>query len=43
MFDITVNNVTPFNIFYLNTNFNKSTIELNYIRTFFMLAKFEDD
>ena len=40
---VTLNNVTSLNIFNLNANFNKFTVGLHYLRTFFILAKFQDD
>ena len=40
---VTLNHVTSFNIFLLDTNFNKSTIGLNFLFVFFMFVKFQDD
>ena len=41
--DITLNNFASLNILKLNANFNKFTIGLHYLRTFSILAKFQDD
>ena len=41
--NVTLSNVTPLNIFKLNVNFNKSVVGLYYLRTFSILAKFQDD
>ena len=35
--------VTPFNIFVLDTNFNKSIVRLEFLLIFYMFAKFQDD
>ena len=40
---ITLNNVTSLNIFLLDVNFEKSTVELYYLHIFFMLAKLQCD
>ena len=34
---------TSFNIFLLNVNFDKSTIILHFLLTFFILAKFQEN
>ena len=41
--NVTLNNVTPFNIFLLDINFDKFTVRLNYLYILSMLAKFQDD
>ena len=38
---LNLSNVTSLNIFLLDVNFEKSTVELHYIHIFFMLAKFQ--
>ena len=38
--DVTLSNVTLFNIFKLYVNFDKFIVRLHYIHIFFMLAKF---
>ena len=40
---VTLSNVTPINIFLLDVNFDKPTIELQYLCIFSILAKFQDD
>ena len=35
--------VTPFNIFVLDTNFNKSIVRLEFLLIFYMFVKFQDD
>ena len=40
---LNLSNVTSLNIFLLDLNFEKSTVELHYIHIFFMLAKFHSD
>ena len=40
---ITLSNVTSLNIFYLDANFDKSTVKLHYLCIFSMLAKFQGD
>ena len=40
---ITLSNVTPLNIFYLDVNFDKSTIKVHYLRIFSILEKFQGD
>ena len=40
---VTPSNVTPINIFLLDVNFDRSTIELHYLCIFFMLTKFQGD
>ena len=40
---VTLNNITPLNIFQLNVNFDKSTIRLHYLRIIFILARFQGD
>ena len=38
---VTLSNVIQLNIFKLDTNFDKLTIELDYLYIFFMFAKFK--
>ena len=40
---VTLNNVISLNIFYLDMNFDKSTIRLYYLCIFFILSKFQGD
>ena len=40
---VTLNNITPFNIFLLDAKFDKSTVKLHYLRIFSILAKFQGD
>ena len=40
---VTLNNVTPFNIFLLDGNSDKSTVGLLYFCIFSILIKFKDD
>ena len=40
---VTLNNITPLNIFQLNVNFDKFTIRLHYLRIIFILARFQGD
>ena len=41
--NVTLNNITQFNIFWLDVNFDKFTVRLNYLYILSMLAKFQDD
>ena len=38
---VTLNNITPLNIFLLAAKFDKSTVKLHYFRIFSILAKFQ--
>ena len=38
---VTLNNVTSLNIFYLDVNFDKSTVRLHYLHIFSILVKFK--
>ena len=40
---VTLNNVISLNIFYLDVNFNKSTVRLYYLCIFSILSKFQGD
>ena len=40
---VTLSNITQFNNFLLDVNFNKFTIGLHYLCEFSMFAKFQDD
>ena len=40
---VTLNNVTSLNIFYLDVNFDKSTVRLYYLCIFSILSKFQGD
>ena len=40
---VTLNNITPLNIFLLDAKFDKSTVKLHYLRIFSILAKFQGD
>ena len=40
---VTLNNITPLNIFLLDAKFDKSTVKLHYFRIFSILAKFQGD
>ena len=40
---VTLNNVTPLNIFELDANFKKSTVKLHYLHIFSILTKFQGD
>ena len=40
---VIINNVTLINIFYVDVNFDKLTIELHYLYIFSILAKFHSD
>ena len=40
---VTLNNITPLNIFLLDAKFDKSTIKVHYLRIFSILTKFQGD